>query len=45
MGYQTNLMLMGPGRDKFRDFVSAGAPLQILLTIVTPLGIADSGGV
>ena len=31
MGYQTNLLVMGPGHYEFRDFVRAGAPLVILL--------------
>ncbi|MFB6344955.1 MAG: SLC13 family permease [bacterium] len=39
VGYQTNLMVMGPGGYKFRDYAIAGAPLQILLTVVTSLGI------
>ncbi|PKP77601.1 MAG: SLC13 family permease [Alphaproteobacteria bacterium HGW-Alphaproteobacteria-3] len=31
MGYQTNLLVMGPGHYEFRDFVRAGSPLVILL--------------
>lgn len=31
MGYQTNLLVMGPGHYEFRDFVRAGTPLVILL--------------
>jgi len=34
MGYQTNLLVMGPGHYKFIDFFKAGAPLVILLWIV-----------
>lgn len=31
MGYQTNLLVMGPGQYRFRDFVKAGLPLVLLL--------------
>ena len=31
MGYQTNLLVMGPGQYKFSDFVRAGLPLLIVL--------------
>jgi di/tricarboxylate transporter len=31
IGYQTNLLVMGPGHYKFRDFMAAGAPLVLLL--------------
>lgn len=40
IGYQTNLMVYGPGGYKFTDFFRVGAPLQIILTVVTTLGIA-----
>ncbi len=31
IGYQTNLLVMGPGHYRFRDFVRAGIPLVLLL--------------
>ncbi len=31
MGYQTNLLVMGPGNYKFRDFMKVGVPLIIIL--------------
>ena len=37
IGYQTNLMIYGPGGYKFKDFMKVGAPLQIILAIITPL--------
>jgi len=39
VGYQTNLMVYGPGGYKFTDFFRVGAPLQLLLAVVTSLGI------
>ncbi|KAB1198957.1 SLC13 family permease [Haloferax sp. MBLA0078] len=39
IGYQTNLMVYGPGGYEFTDFLRVGAPLQLLLTVVTTLGI------
>jgi len=30
MGYQTNLLVMGPGHYKFQDFVRAGLPLILI---------------
>jgi len=40
IGYQTNLMVYGPGGYKFTDYARVGAPLQLLLTVVTTLAIA-----
>jgi di/tricarboxylate transporter len=34
IGYQTNLMVYGPGNYTFFDFTRVGGPLQILLWIV-----------
>jgi di/tricarboxylate transporter len=39
IGYQTNLMVYGPGGYRFTDFVRMGAPLQVLLALVTCGGI------
>jgi di/tricarboxylate transporter len=39
IGYQTNLMVYGPGGYRFTDFFRVGAPLQVILTVVTTVGI------
>ncbi|WP_255666499.1 SLC13 family permease [Haladaptatus sp. DYF46] len=45
VGYQTNLFVYGPGGYKFTDYTRVGAPLQLLLSVVTILGIAFFWGV
>jgi di/tricarboxylate transporter len=35
LGYQTNLLVMGPGHNRFLDFARAGTPLIILLWAVS----------
>jgi di/tricarboxylate transporter len=37
IGYQTNLMVYGPGGYRFADFIRFGAPLQVLVGAVTVL--------
>jgi len=37
MGYQTNLLVMGPGHYRFADYMRAGAPLVIILWIAFSL--------
>lgn len=41
IGYQTNLLVMGPGHYRFADFIKAGIPLILLMwvafTVVAPL--------
>nr|WP_318567449.1 SLC13 family permease [Salinigranum marinum] len=44
VGYQTNLMVYGPGGYRFTDYVRVGAPLQALLTVVTTLGVVALWG-
>jgi di/tricarboxylate transporter len=48
IGYQTNLMVYGPGGYRFTDFVRFGVPLNLLVGIVTlavaPLIFPFNGG-
>ncbi len=45
IGYQTNLMVYGPGGYRFTDFFRVGAPLQVLLAVVTTAGLLVFWGV
>ena len=36
VGYQTNLMVFGPGRYRFLDVTRYGAPLTLLMTLLVP---------
>jgi di/tricarboxylate transporter len=45
IGYQTNLMVYGPGGYRFTDYVRVGAPLQLLLAVVVTVGVAVVYGV
>lgn len=45
VGYQTNLMVYGPGGYEFTDFLRVGGPLQLLLAFVTTGGIALIWGI
>ncbi|ELY98138.1 SLC13 family permease [Natrialba asiatica] len=45
IGYQTNLFVYGPGGYRFGDYFRVGAPLQLILSVVTVLGIAFFWGV
>ncbi|MFW5938426.1 MAG: SLC13 family permease [Halanaeroarchaeum sp.] len=45
VGYQTNLFVYGPGGYTFMDYVRVGAPLQLLVAVVTTVGIWGIFGV
>lgn len=40
VGYQTNLMVYGPGGYRFTDFLKAGLPLKIICAVVAIGGLA-----
>jgi di/tricarboxylate transporter len=37
IGYQTSLMIYGPGGYRFRDFIRMGIPLDIILAVLALL--------
>ncbi len=41
IGYQTNLMIYGPGGYKFKDFIKIGTPLTIIYMVVSVFIIYD----
>ncbi len=41
-GYQTNLMVMGPGGYSTGDYLILGTPMQLLLTVVTTISLVTS---
>jgi len=43
-GYQTNLMVYGPGGYVFKDFLRFGAPMQVLLLFVSVTAGGRNGG-
>jgi len=45
VGYQTNLMVYGPGGYEFADFLRVGGPLQLLLAVTATVGIVVGWGV
>jgi di/tricarboxylate transporter len=45
VGYQTNLFVYGPGGYRFTDYLRVGTPLQLLLAVVTTVGIVVLVGV
>lgn len=42
IGYQTNLLVMGPGKYRFADFIRAGAPLAVLIWLAFTVLVAIS---
>ncbi|MBS1680669.1 MAG: SLC13 family permease [Bacteroidetes bacterium] len=40
IGYQTNLMIYGPGGYRFKDFVRVGVPFTVLYTVICIVFIA-----
>ncbi len=37
LGYPTNLMVMGPGGYRFRDYVVFGGPLTVIIGVISVL--------
>jgi len=45
VGYQTNLMVFGPGRYRFLDVARYGLPLTVVMTLTVPLLICRWFGI
>ena len=45
VGYQTNLMVFGPGRYRFLDVARYGLPLTVVMTLLVPLLICRQFGI
>lgn len=45
IGYQTNLMVYGPGGYRFTDFARVGGPLRLIVAVVATAGIYMFWGV
>lgn len=45
VGYQTNLMVFGPGRYRFLDVARYGFPLTMVMTLLVPLLICRQFGI
>jgi di/tricarboxylate transporter len=44
VGYQTNLMVFGPGRYRFLDVTRYGLPLTLVMTLLVPFLICRQFG-
>jgi di/tricarboxylate transporter len=40
MGFQTNLMVYGPGGYNFRDYIKIGWPISVMYWIVSTLALS-----
>ncbi len=40
VGYQTNLMILGPGGYSMNDFLRAGLPLKLICAVISVLGLS-----
>jgi di/tricarboxylate transporter len=45
VGYQTNLMVFGPGRYRFLDVARYGFPLTVVMTLLVPLLVCRQFGI
>ncbi len=40
VGYQTNLMIYGPGGYRMKDFLKAGLPLKLICAVIAIVGLS-----